>query len=83
MNQEQLKQGQILLNKIKEYKKYLDDWKNSKDYYCSIEIKRYNENGMVDISNTPHIIPFNEYKARAIAYFETKINELQQEFDNL
>lgn len=82
MNQEQLEQGQILLKQIKEYKKYLDNWKNSKDYYCSIEIK-CNENGMVDILNTPHIIPFNEYKERAIAYFETKINELQQEFDNL
>ena len=83
MNQEQLEQGQILLKQIKEYKEYLDSWKNSEDYYCSIGIKRYNRSGMVCISNTPHIIPFNEYKARAIAYFETKVNELQQEFDNL
>lgn len=48
------------------------------DYYSILQVK-----GPYMSGNIPHIIPFEECKARTIYYFQQKLEELQNKFNNL
>lgn len=78
MTEELIKKGQELSRELAKNKEYLEYWHKATDYYGGISIN-YNRGSFT----SPNIIPFEEYKARAIYYFQKKIDELQTEFDNL
>lgn len=82
MNQELLKQGQVLLKEIEKYQKYLDIWQSATDYYGPISLI-WNTNNKRGSGNVPMIIPFEECKYRSIAYYKAKVENLQTEFNNL
>lgn len=78
MTEELIEKGQELSRKLAKNKQYLEYWHKATDYCGGISIN-YNRGNFT----SPNIIPFEEYKARAIYYFQKKVDELQTEFDNL
>ena len=48
------------------------------DYYSILQVK-----GPCMSGNIPHIIPFEGCKARTIYYFQQKLEELQNKFNDL
>ncbi len=79
MTEELIVKGQELSKKLAKNKHYLDCWCRATGY-CGISLSINNNQGNF---TSPNIIPFEEYKARAIYYFQKKVDELQTEFDNL
>lgn len=78
MTEEQVKKGQELIELINKYKGYLAKWQNATKCDNVITIKK---NGF-DVQ-APFIIPFNELKARHIAYYQSKVEEAQEELNEL
>ena len=78
MTEELIERSTTLLNKLNKAKDNLLKWKRAISYYGALPLKTNRGS-----SSSEHIIPFNEYKARAIAYYENLVEELQNEFDNL
>ena len=78
MTEEQVKKGQELVELIRKYKNYLEIWYNATKCDNTIIVK---SNGFD--KQAPFIIPFNELKARHVAYYQSKIEEVQEEFNKL
>lgn len=82
MTEEQILKGQQLIKELDKNKLYLECLQVATDYYRDMSFK-YSTGKCLGTCICPNIIPFEEYKARAIYYFQKKVNELQTEFDNL
>lgn len=82
MTEEQITKGQKLIKELDRNKQYLKNWKRATSYDKGISFT-YSSNCSAYDDITPHVIPFEEYKSRAIYYFQKKVDELQNEFDNL
>lgn len=78
MTEEQIKKGQELVELIRKYKDYLERWHNAIKCDNVITVK---SNGFSKLA--PFIIPFNELKARHVAYYQSKIKEAQEELNEL
>ena len=78
MTEELIVKGQELSRELAKNKHWLNCWCRATNYYGGLSIN-YNQGSFT----SPNIIPFEEYKARAIYYFQKKVDELQTEFDNL
>lgn len=78
MTEEQIEKGQELLKLISKYKGYLETMNKATDYYSILQVK-----GPCMSGSIPHIIPFEECKARTIYSLQQKLKDLQNELDNL
>ena len=82
MTEEQILKGQQLIKELDKNKRYLEYWQLATDYYRDMSFNYLTEK-CLGTCICPNVIPFEEYKARAIYYFQNKVNKLQTEFDNL
>lgn len=78
MTEEQVKKGQELVELIRKYKNYLERWYNATECATMISVE---SNGYD--KQAPLIIPFNELKARHVAYYQSKVEEVQKELSKL
>ena len=78
MTKEQIERGQELLGLISKYKEYLKTINKATDYYSVLQIIGPGMSGSI-----PHVIPFEECKARTICYYQQKLEKLQTEFNKL
>ncbi len=78
MTEEQVKKGQELVELIRKYKNCLEKWCNATKCDNVIIVK---SNGLS--KQAPFIIPFNELKARHVAYYQSKVEEAQEELSEL
>lgn len=82
MTEEQITKGQQLIKELEKNKRYLNNWQRATSYDKGISFT-YSSKCYTYDDTTPHVIPFEEYKSRAIYYFQKKVDELQNELDNL
>lgn len=82
MTEEQIIKGPQLIKELEENKQYLNSWQRATGYDKWVSFT-YSSKYHTYADTTPHVIPFKEYKSRAIYYFQKKVDELQNELDNL
>lgn len=78
MTEEQVKKGQELVELIRKYKNYLERWYNATECANAISVKSNGYSKQAQL-----IIPFNELKARHVAYYQSKVEEVQKELSKL